>query len=741
MSTITMNTTETEAPGPLSYTLAPTDINYSVDRCRGRLFRDEDYDIRWTPPVGRESQCAGRVAEDSLCSRCLHNLARWRESCGTAAVRGGDQDWWGRVDDPMPARAPTLAGKGWVAEKNPGWNTDTVESLTATLAALTAEYWQIDFDYDCLVQDEDEWPRESDDLDEQFRAEQAALRRLNKAIKDGVILPPAAPAPAPPAAETVGSLRVKVAEMRKKRDDWKRCLDELLAEGWLISKRVRKAFADVREKTAVAREHLALRAENAALKATAAAAAVPADMTAENAALRARIAALEEELADADSLSKSLRTELDAEIQRANEIGDSARRAFEERMVGVREEAARACREAADFKAQFEEADFHRRAFEKAHEEAGAAYCSHVAELTRQLGNLEENYEFSTECNARLRAELEEAFAAKRQFSEDIGAALKRAAEAEESAVLVSSSNAELQRQCDDLAETIAMMGQTIDGLRRGLDEAASAKLRFSDDFAAAQADAAKYRELFNRLNDRLWAYGGTLASLRRRIEASEPLRRITELEEQVAALREKNAEVTRSLHFEVGHAIKWQNRAYAAEKPAVGATEVHELRAQLVAQKELIRERDEARAEIEALKAAAAEDRQSMVHWMERGEAAEKMLTEQRAALEQSAVQHGEMTREIERLRSEVTALEERAAVADHEADEAHEESADFQRALAHEGDREEELEAERYRWQGRYKDLRRLIAETLAEVEPILEREETMPAGVALRALSLLK
>ena len=601
---------ETEAPGPLSYTLAPTDINYSVDRCRGRLFRDDDYDIRWTPPVGRESQCAGRVAEDSLCSRCLHNLARWRESCGTAEVRGGDQDWWGRVDDPMPARAPTLAGKGWVAEKNPGWtcrpshescwNTDTVESLTATLAALTAEYAQIHFDYESLVEEEDYWPKESDDLDEQLRAEQAALRRLTKVVKKGGILPPAAPvAPAPvPAAETVGSLRVKVAEMRKKRDDWKRIVDGLMAEGWLISKRVRKAFADVREKTAVARELLALRAENAALKAAAAAVAVvPADMVAENGALRARIAALEVELADADSLNKTLAEQLACEIQRANEVGDSARSAFEERMAPVREEAARAIREAADFKAQFEEADFHRRAFEKAHEEAGAAYRSHVAELTRQIGNLEENYDFSKEFNGRLRAELEEAFAAKRQFSEDLGAALKRATDAEEAVELVSTSNASLERRCEEL-------GETIDGLRRGLEEASQAKLRFSDDFAAA----------------------------------------------------------------------------------------------------------------------------------LERAAAAEKMLKELREALDQSADQHGEMTREIERLRAT-------AAVADYEAVEAHEEVADLGRALAYGGDREEELESERYRWQERYKDLRRLIAETLTEVEPILEREETMPAGVALRALSLLK
>lgn len=709
MSAITMNITETEAPGPLSYTLAPTGIDYRFDRCRGRLFRDEDYDSRWSPPVGRESQCPGRVDEDSLCSRCLHNKARWRESCGTAEVRGGEQDWWGRVDDPLPARAPTLAGKGWVAEKAPVWRPapaapapaaaaaeETVESLTATLAALTAEYWQIDFDYDCLVQDEDYWPKESDDLDEQFRAEQAELRRLNKVIKEGGVLPPAPAAAAPPVAEpeTVESLRVKVADMRKKRDDWKRCLDEMLAEGWLISKHVRKAFADVREKIAFAREHLALRAENAALKArvgaleeaaakvNAAALQVGTASTAENGALRARIAALEEELADADSLSKSLTEQLAGEVARADE------------------------------------ADFHRRAFENENERL-------------------------MESNGRLRAELEEAFAAKRQFSEDIGAALKRAADAEESAELVSSSNADLQRRCDDQAETIAMMGETIDGLRRGLDEAAEAKLRFSDDFATAEADAAKYRELFNHLNDRVWGYGGTIASLRRRIEASEPLRRISELEEQVAALRAQNAEVTCSFHFEVGRCIKWESRAYAAEaaRAAPGETEVHELRAQLVAQKELILARDKAIAEIAALKAAAAEDRENMVHWMARGEAAEKMLKEQRAALDQSVVQHGEMTQEIERLRAEVAALQERAAVADHEADEAHEESADFQHALAHGDDREEELEAERNRWQERYKDLRRLIAETLAEVEPILERERTMLAGVVLRALSLLK
>ncbi len=598
--------TETEAPSAVSYTLAPTDINYGVDRCRGRLFRDEDYDSRWSPPVGRESQCPGRVDEDSLCSRCLHNKARWRESCGTAEIRGGNQDWWGRVDDPMPARAPTLAGKGWAAEKKPVWQppapapaaaaapADTVESLTATLAALTAEYAQIDFDYDCLVEEEDDWPRESDDLDEQFREEQAELRRLNKVIKEGGVLPPAAAAPSAPAPETVESLRVKVAEMRKKRDDWKRCLDGLIAEGWLISKRVRKAFADVREKTAVAREHLALRAENAALKATAAA---PAGTTAEIGSLRARIAALEEQLADADSLSKSLTEQLAGEIQRANEIGDSARRAFEERMAPVREEAARAIREAADFKAQFEEADFHRRAFEKAHEEAGAAYRSHVAELTRQIDNLEENYDLCRESNGRLRAELEGAFAAKRQFSDDLGAALKRAADAEEETELVLSSNANLELRCEEL-------GETIDGLRRGLDEASAAKLRFSDDFAAA----------------------------------------------------------------------------------------------------------------------------------LERGEAAEKALKERQEALDQGAARHDEMMREIERLRAAV-------AVADHEADEAHEESADFQRALVYEGDREEALEAERDRWQERYKDLRRLIAETLAEVEPILERERTMPAGIALRALSLLK
>ena len=121
---------ETEAPSPVSYILVPTDINYGVDRCRGRLFRDKDRDSRWSPPVGRESQCAGRVDEDFLCSRCLHNRARWRESCGTAS------DWWGRVDDPMPARAPTLAGKGWAAEKKPVW-----QPPAAAAVAVFGQCW------------------------------------------------------------------------------------------------------------------------------------------------------------------------------------------------------------------------------------------------------------------------------------------------------------------------------------------------------------------------------------------------------------------------------------------------------------------------------------------------------------------------------------------------------------------------------------------------------------------------
>lgn len=383
------------------------------------------------------------------------------------------------------------------------------------------------------------------------------------------------------------------------------------------------------------------------------------DTKAEFGAMRARIASLEEELTDADSLNKTLREQLAEETRRTD-----------------------------DLKAQLDEADFHRRAFEEA--------------------------------NGHLRKDLE----------------------------LASASNTNLERRCEELAEEVA----------------------------TAKAEAAKYRDLFVHLNDRVWVYGSTIADLRRRIERSEPLCRISELEEQVKALRKQNADVTRSLYFEVGESNKWQNRAYAAEassaaggynpsagagcgeKPTVGATEVHDLRKQLVAQQELIRERNEARGEIVAVKAAAAEDRANMVHWMERGEAAEKALKEQRAALDQNAVQHGEMTREIERLRAtaaqhgdmtqeierlraEVAALEERAAVADHEADEAHEESADLGRALAYEGDREYELEAERDRWQERYKDLRRLIAETLAEVEPILERERTMPVGVILRALSLLK
>jgi chromosome segregation ATPase len=458
MSIPTIVIGETEAPGPLAYRLAPADINYGVDRCRGRLFPDESYDRRWEPAVGREAQCGGRVDEDFLCSRCLHNLARWRESCGTAERRGNNQDWWGRVDDPMPRRAPTL-GTAWAEEVKPTWKPvaapavapETVESLTATLAALTAEYAQIHFDYECLVEEEDDWPRESDDLDDLLLAEQAELRRLNKAIKDGVILPPAVVAiPTNPAAvmETVESLRVKVAEMRKKRDDWKRTLDDLIAEGWVISKRVRKAFADVREKTAVAREHLALRAENAAFKSRGAAAP---DAKAEIGALRARIVSLEEELADADSLCESLSAQLAGEVQRTNEVGDSARSA---------------CRKAADFKAQFEEADFHRRAFEEAN------------------GRL-------MELNGRLRAELEEAFAAKRQFSEDLDDVFQRAVDAEESAELVSTSNAALQYRCDEQEETIAILKQTIEGLQRGLEEASAAKLRFSDDFAAALKRAA----------------------------------------------------------------------------------------------------------------------------------------------------------------------------------------------------------------------------------------------------------
>lgn len=493
--------TETEAPSAVSYTLAPTDINYSADRCRGRLFRDEDYDSRWSPPVGRESQCTGRVAEDSLCSRCLHNLARWRESCGTADVRGGDQDWWGRVDDPMPARAPTLAGTGWVAEKKPGWKADTVESLAATLAALTAEYAQFDFDYGCLAEEEDDWPRESDDVDEQLRAEHVELRHLSKVIKEGGVLPPAAAAPAAaapaPAAETLESLRVKIAEMRKTRDNLKRCLDEMLAEGWVISKRVRKAFADVREKIALAREVLALRAENAALKA----AAVPADMVAENAALRARIAALEEELADADSLNKSLRVQLadadslnkslTAQLSDADSLNKS-------------------------LKAQLDEADFHRRAFESENERL-IREINDLADQLESAGDAATNWE---ETNGRLRAELEEAFAAKRQFSEDLE--------------LITASNNNLERRCEELEETIH-------GLRRNL------------------------------------------------------------------------------------------------------------------------------------------EDR----------------------------------------------------AVADHEADVGREEAADLERALAYEKDR----------WLERYKELRRLIVEVLAEVEPVLARERTIPAGVVLRALSVLK
>lgn len=523
----------------VTYTLAPTEIAYGVDRCRGRFFRDEDYDSRWSPPVGRESQCGGRMDDDYLCSRCLHNKARWRESCGTAEIRGGNQDWWGRVDDPMPARAPTLAGKNWVTEKKPCWVSahapapaETVESLTATLTTLKAECAKASFDFDCLVEEEDEWPRESEseDLYERFREEQSNLQQLNKAIKEGSILPPAPAAAVPAEPETVESLRVKVADMRKKRDGSKRSLDEMRAEGWVISKAVKKAFADVREKIAVAQEHLALRAENAALK------VVAATTNAEIGALRARIAALEEEIEDADSLNRSLTDQLAGEVARANE------------------------------------SDFNCCAFE--HE------IKH------------------------LRSELEEAFAAKRQFSEDLE--------------LVATSNMNLERRCDEQAETI-------DGLRQRLDDVSTAKLLFGDDLAAAlsraEADAAKYRDLFNHLNDRAWSYGSTIATLRE----------------------------------------------------------------QIVSQQDLIRERDEARAE--------------------------------------------------------VAALRESVAVADHEVDEACEESADFQRALAHGDDRETELEAERDLWRGRFKDLRRLVVETLAEVEPILLREETMPAGVVLRTLSVLK
>lgn len=263
---------------------------------------------------------------------------------------------------------------------------------------------------------------------------------------------------------------------------------------------------------------------------------------------------------------------------------------------------------------------------------------------------------------------------------------------------------AALQRRCDEQAETITTMGQTIEGLRAGLDETAAAKLRFSDDFAAAlqRADAAEREAETLRaalaektryvasMNDSLWGYGSGIAALRRQLAQSEPHRRIAELEEQVAALRRECDSAMEGRYYEMGQTNKWMARAYAAEKPAVGATEVHDLREQLVAQAELIRERDEARAAAASAKAAAAEYRQDMVHWMSHREAAEKVIKEMRAEMEA-------LRADRDTLVGDVASLRERASAAAEES--------------GHDV------------WRERYKDQRRLAAETVAAVEQALE------------------
>jgi hypothetical protein len=74
---------------------------------------------------------------------------------------------------------------------------------------------------------------------------------------------------------------------------------------------------------------------------------------------------------------------------------------------------------------------------------------------------------------------------------------------------------------------------------------------------------------------------------------------------------------------------------------------------------------------------------------------------------------------------------------VAEHEVDEAGEESEALQRALAHGDDREESVAEERNTWISRYREIRRLATEVVRSVESALERGDTAAVTAAIGLL----
>lgn len=151
-------------------------------------------------------------------------------------------------------------------------------------------------------------------------------------------------------------------------------------------------------------------------------------------------------------------------------------------------------------------------------------------------------------------------------------------------------------------------------------------------------------------VNDLMWHYGGTISELRRKIERMEtaaPHRRIAELEAEVETLRAENKRLVGTWYAESADLRKWMSRAYAAEKPAVGAGEVHELRERLVDHLAVTAERDTAKAEVAELRAAVATAREDLTDWMRK---------------------HADLEIQLREAREKIAAMEEAAGIARHE-------------------------------------------------------------------------
>lgn len=155
----------------------------------------------------------------------------------------------------------------------------------------------------------------------------------------------------------------------------------------------------------------------------------------------------------------------------------------------------------------------------------------------------------------------------------------------------------------------------------------------------------------FNYFNDQMWHYGGTISDLRRKIErmeTTEPHRRIAELEAQVEMLIAENKRLLGTWYAETKEVRAWMTRAYAAEKPAVGANEVHELREQLVDHLAVKEERDKAKKEIVDLQAEVKTAREDLTDWMHK---------------------HADLEIQLRAARKKIAAMEEAASVAEHAA------------------------------------------------------------------------